>query len=253
MSIINSKTKKIRKDYSVEDLVKKAQEMRAYNMIAITAAGSGHTGGTLSIMDITAALYLKHIKHDPVNPTWEDRDRVIWSVGHKAPALYIALAEAGYFPLEDTVKLRKLWSGLEGHPNRLKLPGIELSAGSLGQGLGVAVGSALNAKLEHKDYRIYSINGDGELDEGSVWEAAMCAAHYKLDNFTAIVDRNRLQIDGPTKEIMCLEDLSAKWQAFGWHTIEIDGHNMSQILSALDDAEKIKDKPTVIIAHTVKG
>ena len=253
MPIINSKTKKIIKDYSIEELVKKAQEMRAYSMIAITAAGSGHTGGTLSIMDIAAALYLKKIKHDPANSTWGDRDRVFWSVGHKAPALYIALAEAGYFPLEDTVKLRKLWSGFEGHPNRLRLPGIELSAGSLGQGLGVAIGCALNAKLEKKDYRIYTILGDGELDEGSVWEAMMCASNYKLDNLTAIVDRNRLQIDGPTKEIMCLENLNAKWQAFGWHTLEIDGHDMSQILSSLNEAEKIKDKPTVIIAHTIKG
>jgi len=253
MSIISSKTGEIRKDYSIEELIQKACEMRAYSMIAITAAGSGHTGGTLSIMDIAAALYLKHIKHDPANPTWEDRDRVFWSVGHKAPALYIALAEAGYFPIEDTVKLRKLWSGFEGHPNRLKPPGIELSAGSLGQGLGVAVGCALNAKVEHKDYRIYSINGDGELDEGSIWEAAMCAAHYKLDNLVVIVDRNRLQIDGPTKEVMSLESLLAKWQAFGWNTIEIDGHNMSQILKSLDDAEETKDRPTVIIAHTIKG
>lgn len=253
MPIIDSKIGKIKRDYTVEELIEKAKEMRAYNMVAITAAGSGHTGGTLSIMDITAALYLKKIRHDPENPDWEDRDRVFWSVGHKAPALYIALAEAGYFPLDGTVKLRKLWSGFEGHPNRLKLPGLELSAGSLGQGLGVAIGCALNAKLEKKDYRVYTILGDGELDEGSVWEAAMCASHFKLDNLVAIVDRNRLQIDGPTKEIMCLEDLSAKWQAFGWHTLEIDGHNMSQILSALDETEKIKDKPTVIIAHTVKG
>ena len=253
MPIINSKTGKAKKDYTVEELIKKAREMRAYSMIAITAAGSGHTGGTLSIMDIAAALYLKKIRHDPENPTWEDRDRVIWSVGHKAPALYIALAEAGYFPLDDTVKLRKLWSGFEGHPNRLKLPGLELSAGSLGQGLGVAIGCALNAKLEKKDYRVYTILGDGELDEGSVWEAAMCASHYKLDNLTAIVDRNELQIDGPTKEIMCLEDLSAKWQAFGWNTLEIDGHDMSRILSSLEEARKTKGKPTVIIAHTVKG
>jgi transketolase len=253
MPIIDSKTKKIRKDYSVEELIEKAKEMRAYNIIAITAAGSGHTGGTLSIMDITVALYLKKIKHDPANPTWEDRDRVIWSVGHKAPAIYIALAEAGYFPLDDTVKLRKLWSGFEGHPNRLKLPGLELSAGSLGQGLGVAIGCALNAKLEKKDYRVYTILGDGELDEGSLWEAMMCASHYKLDNLTAIVDRNNLQIDGPTKEVMSLEPLLSKWQAFGWHTLEIDGHNMSQILSSLDEVEKIKGKPTVIIARTVKG
>jgi len=253
MPIIDSKTKKIRKDYTIEELIQKAREMRAYNMIAITAAGSGHTGGTLSIMDIAAALYLKKIRHDPENPNWEDRDRVFWSVGHKAPALYIALAEAGYFPLADTVKLRKLWSGFEGHPNRFTLPGIELSAGSLGQGLGVALGCALNAKLAKKDYRVYTILGDGELDEGSVWEAAMCASHYRLDNLTAIVDRNNLQIDGPTEEVMSLEFLTSKWQAFGWHTLEIDGHNISQILSALDEAEKIKNKPTVIIAHTVKG
>ena len=253
MSIIDSKTGKIKKDYTIEQLIEKAREMRAYNMIAITAAGSGHTGGTLSIMDIAAALYLKKIKHDPTNPTWEERDRVFWSVGHKAPALYIALAEAGYFSKKETVKLRKLWSGFEGHPNRLKLAGIELSSGSLGQGLGVALGCALNAQLEQKDYRVYTILGDGELDEGSVWEAMMCASHYKLANLTAIVDKNDLQIDGCTKEVMCLEPLLAKWQAFGWHTIEIDGHNMSQILSALDEAEKIKDKPTAIIAHTLKG
>src|SRR4030042_6577850 len=240
MPLIDSKTGKIRKDYTIEQLIEKTREMRAYNMIAITAAGSGHTGGTLSIMDIAAALYLKKMRHDPENPTWEDRDRVFWSVGHKAPALYISLAEAGYFPKDDTVKLRKLWSGFEGHPNRLKLPGIELSAGSLGQGLGVAIGCALNAKLEKKDYRVYTILGDGELDEGSVWEAMMCASHYKLDNLTVIVDRNDLQIDGCTKEVMCLEPLLAKWQAFGWETLEIDGHNMSQIVSALDEAEKIK-------------
>jgi len=253
MPIINSKTGEIKKDYTIEQLIEKAREMRAYNMISITAAGSGHTGGTLSIMDINAALYLKKIKHDPANPTWEDRDRVFWSAGHKAPALYIALAEAGYFPLDDTVKLRKLWSGFEGHPNRLTLPGIELSAGSLGQGLGVAIGCALNAQLEKKDYRVYSILGDGELDEGSLWEAIMCASHYKLDNLTAIVDRNDLQIDGPTKEVMSLEPLLSKWQAFGWNTLEIDGHNMKEILKSLDDAQKTKDKPTVIIAHTVKG
>jgi len=253
MPLIDSKTGKIKKEYTTEQLIEKAREMRAYNMIAITAAGSGHTGGTLSIMDITTALYLKKIKHDPANPAWEERDRVFWSVGHKAPALYVALAEAGYFPLEETVKLRKLWSGFEGHPNRLKLPGIELSSGSLGQGLGVAIGCALNAKLEGKDYRVYSILGDGELDEGSLWEAMMCASHYKLDNLTAIVDKNDLQIDGCTKEVMCLEPLLAKWQAFGWNTIEIDGHDMKEILKALEKAEKVKGQPSVIIAHTLKG
>ncbi len=253
MPIMDSKTGKIKRDYTIEELVEKAREMRAYDMVSLTAAGSGHTGGTLSVMDITAALYLKKIRHDPQNPNWEDRDRVFWSVGHKAPALYVALGEAGYFPVKEAVKLRKLWSGFEGHPHRLRLAGVELSAGSLGQGLGVAVGCALNAKLEGKNYRVYCINGDGELDEGSIWEAIMCAAHYKLDNLVSIVDRNGLQIDGPTEEIMRLESLVDKWRAFGWNTIEIDGHNMKEILAALDEAAKMKGKPTVIIAKTVKG
>jgi transketolase len=253
MPIMDSKTGKIKRDYTIEELVEKAREMRAYSMVSLTAAGSGHTGGTLSVMDIAAALYLKKIRHDPQNPNWEDRDRVFWSTGHKAPALYVALGEAGYFPVKEAVKLRKLWSGFEGHPHRLRLPGVELSAGSLGQGLGVAVGCALNAKLEGKNYRVYSLNGDGELDEGSIWEAIMCAAHYKLDNLVSIVDRNGLQIDGPTEEVMKLESLAAKWGAFGWNTIEIDGHNMKEILDALDEVEKMKGKPAVIIARTVKG
>ncbi len=253
MPIMDSKTGKIKRDYTIEELVEKAREMRAYNMVSLTAAGSGHTGGTLSVMDIAAALYLKKIRHDPQNPNWEDRDRVFWSTGHKAPALYVALGEAGYFPVKEVVKLRKLWSGFEGHPHRLRLAGVELSAGSLGQGLGVAVGCALNAKLEGKNYRVYSLNGDGELDEGSIWEAIMCAAHYKLDNLVSIVDRNGLQIDGSTEEVMKLESLVAKWQAFGWNTIEVDGHNIKEILGALDEAEKVKGKPTVIIAKTVKG
>ena len=169
MSILDSKTNSIVKNYSVKEIIEKAKEMRAYNIAAICAARSGHTGGTLSIMDIAAVLYLKVIRHDPSNPTWDDRDRVFWSVGHKAPALYAALGISGYFPIEDTVKLRKLWSGFEGHPNQFKLPGIELSSGSLGQGLGVSVGSALRAKLDKKDYRVFCIMGDGEQQEGSVW------------------------------------------------------------------------------------
>ncbi len=253
MPIIDSKTGKIKKEYSTKELIEKAKEMRAYNMVAITAAGSGHTGGTLSIMDVAAALYLKHIKHDPANPEWKERDRVIWSVGHKAPAIYVALGMSGYFPVEEVVKLRKLWSGFEGHPNRFKVPGIELSSGSLGQGLGVAVGCALNARLEKKDYKTYCILGDGELNEGSVWEAVMSAAHYQLDNLIAIVDRNQLQIDGPTEEVMKLENLAEKWQSFGWHVLEMDGHNMSEILSTLEKASQIKGQPIVIIAHTTKG
>jgi len=253
MPIIDSKTGKIKKEYAVAELIDKAKEMRAYNMIALTAAGSGHTGGTLSIMDIAAALYLKHIKHDPANPQWPERDRVFWSAGHKAPAIYVSLGIAGYYPIDEVVKLRKLWSGFEGHPNRFKVPGMELSSGSLGQGLGVAVGCALNAKLEKKDYKTYCILGDGELNEGSVWEAVMSASNYQLDNLIAIIDRNKLQIDGPTEEIMKLENLSEKWQSFGWHVLEVDGHDMHKILDTLKKASHIKEKPIVIIAHTTKG
>jgi len=253
MPVIDSKTGKIKEEFTIEELIEKAKEMRAYNMIALTAAGSGHTGGTLSIMDITAALYLKHIKHDPANPQWPERDRVFWSAGHKAPAIYVALGVAGYYSVEEVVKLRKLWSGFEGHPNRLKVPGMELSSGSLGQGLGVAVGCALNAKLEKKNYRTYCILGDGELNEGSVWESVMSAANYQLDNLIAIIDRNRLQIDGSTEEVMKLEDLAEKWQSFGWHVLEVDGHNMSEILDTLEKASRIKEKPIVILAHTIKG
>lgn len=253
MPIIDSKTGKIKKNYSLEELSEKSKEMRAYNMVALSAAGSGHTGGTLSVMDIAAVLYLKHIRHDPNHPEWQDRDRVFWSAGHKAPAIYVALGISGYFPIDEVVKLRKLWSGFEGHPNRFKVPGIELSSGSLGQGLGVAVGCALNARLERKDYKVYCILGDGELNEGSVWESIMSAAHYRLDNLIAIVDRNRLQIDGPTEEVMALGNLAKKWQSFGWNALEMDGHHIEEIVTTLEKASQFKGKPTVIIAHTIKG
>ena len=253
MPIIDSKTKKIVKDYSLDELVEKAKEMRAYNMVSLCASGSGHTGGTLSIMDITAALYLKIINHDPSNPKWDDRDRVFWSVGHKAPALYVALGITGYFPVEETVKLRKLWSGFEGHPNQFKLPGLELSSGSLGQGLGVAVGSALRAKLDKKDYRVFCIMGDGEQQEGSVWEAAMSAGHYHLDNLVGIIDLNGLQIDGRTEQVMNVEPLEDKYRAFGWEVIHADGNNIEQLIETFTRAEKVKNKPVLILAHTVKG
>lgn len=253
MSIVDSKTNKIVKDYTVKEIVEKAKEMRAYNMAAICAARSGHTGGTLSIMDIAAVLYLKVIRHDPSNPKWDDRDRVFWSVGHKAPALYAALGITGYFPMEDTVKLRKLWSGFEGHPNQFKLPGIELSSGSLGQGLGVSVGSALRAKLDKKDYRVFCIMGDGEQQEGSVWEAAMSAGHYKLDNLVGIVDVNGLQIDGKTSAVMTVEPLEDKYKSFGWEVIKTDGNDVEKLIETFRIAEKVKDKPVVILAQTIKG
>jgi len=253
MPIIDSKTLKIVRDYSSEELVQKAKEMRVYNLISLCASGSGHTGGTLSIMDITAVLYLKVIRHDPANPKWDDRDRVFWSVGHKAPALYVALGMAGYFPIEETVKLRKLWSGFEGHPNQFKLPGLELSSGSLGQGLGVAVGSALRAKLDKKDYRVFCIMGDGEQQEGSIWEAVMSAGHYELDNLVGIIDLNGLQIDGKTEAVMNVEPLEDKYRSFGWEVIHTDGNDIEKLIAVFNQAEQIKNKPVIILAHTIKG
>ncbi|HUX56930.1 MAG TPA: transketolase [Bacteroidales bacterium] len=253
MPIINSKTLKVVKDYSVEELIQKAKEMRVYNMVSLSAAGSGHTGGTLSIMDVAAVLYLKVINHDPANPKWDDRDRVFWSVGHKAPALYVALGMAGYYPIEDTVKLRKLWSGFDGHPNQFKLPGLELSSGSLGQGFGVAIGSALRAKLDKKDYRVFCIMGDGEQQEGSIWEGVMSAGHYHLDNLVGIIDLNGLQIDGKTEAVMNIEPIEDKYRAFGWGVIHTDGNDIKKLIETFTLAEKVKNKPVVILAHTVKG
>ena len=253
MPLMDSIKNTISKSYTLDELEEIAKKMRSYSMIAITAANSGHTGGTMSIIDITTALYFAHINHDPSNPSWEDRDRVFWSVGHKAPALYAALGLAGYFDPGESVKLRRLESGFEGHPNRFKLPGIEASSGSLGQGLGIAVGSALRAKLEGLGYRVFCIMGDGEMDEGSIWEAAMSASHYRLDNICAIIDRNNLQIDGATSEVMEIEPLAAKWESFGWAVLECDGHDIKEILETLQKAATLEDKPVVIIANTVKG
>ena len=253
MAILNSKTGQIRKNFSQKQLAEAANYMRGINLVSIFLAGSGHPGGTLSIMDITAALYLKIANLDPKNPDWEDRDRIIFSAGHKAPALYIGLAMAGYFPIEEVATLRKFDSPFQGHPHWLKLKGVEMSTGSLGQGLGVGVGMALRGKLDKKDYRVYVITGDGEWDEGSMWEAAMSASHYKLDNLIVIIDRNFLQIDGNTEEVMKLENFEKKLTAFGFEVMTIDGHNMKQIVGALEKAKKVKGKPVAIIAKTIKG
>ncbi|MDD5163960.1 MAG: transketolase [Candidatus ainarchaeum sp.] len=253
MPIMDSKKGKIVKEYSIEELKKQAAEMRAWNLASLCAAGSGHSGGTLSIMDITAALYLKIINHDPKNPDWDERDRVIWSTGHKAPALYTGLAFSGYFGKKECLKLRKLWGSFEGHPNRLKLKGVEASSGSLGQGLSIAVGSAIRAKADKKNYRVFCIMGDGEQQEGQVWEAALEAAHFKLDNLIGIIDENQLQIDGFVKDIMNVFPLADKYRAFGWHVIETDGHDMAQIVDAFKKAFSLKEKPIMIIAKTVKG
>jgi len=239
---------------NIEELKQKAKEIRIDVIRSIYAAGSGHTGGSLGMADVFTALYFDILNHKTHNPKWEDRDRLVLSIGHIAPLHYTALAHAGYFPKEELLSLRKLGSRLQGHPGRDHgLPGLELSAGSLGQGLSVAVGMALAAKHDKKDWRVYSIHGDGELQEGSIWEAAMSAAHYKLDNLIALVDRNKVQIDGDTETVMQLEPLRQKWESFGWQVIECDGNNMESILEAYNVAKQTIGKPSVIIAHTKMG
>lgn len=251
--VTNSEKEKNLKDPEILLLIEKTKLLRSYIMAAITAAGSGHTGGCLSVAEIAAVLYFKILKHDPKKPDWQKRDRVFWSAGHKAPALYAVLGLSGYFDVDEMVTLRKPGSPFEGHPNANKLAGIEASTGSLGQGLGIAVGSALSARLKRSDYCVYCILGDGELDEGSVWEAAMSAAHYSLDNIIAVVDRNRLQIDGHTKDVMEIEPLAKKWKAFGWEVFECNGHDIEELVSTFSKAKAVKGRPAVIIAHTIKG
>jgi transketolase len=253
MPIIDSKTGKIRKNYSLEELVEAANLMRGYDMISLCAAGSGHAGGTMSIMDVTAALYLHVATHDPKDPFWDGRDRIIWSTGHKAPSLYLGLGMSGYFDVEEVVKLRKLYSPFQGHPHWLKLPGVEASTGSLGQGLSIAVGIALAGKLDSKNYHVFALTGDGEHQEGQIWEAIMEAGNFKLDNLTNVLDKNRLQIDGWVKDVMDIDPIVDKYKAFKWNVIEINGHDMKQILDAFEQARAYKGKPTVIIADTIKG
>ena len=231
-----------------------AKEIRIDVLKSISAAGSGHTGGSLSSADIFTALYFYIMNHKPENPNWAERDKLVLSIGHIAPLLYASLAHAGYFPKNELLSLRKLGSRLQGHPGKDHgLPGIELSAGSLGQGLSVAVGMALANKIDKKDSCIFCINGDGELQEGSIWEAAMSASHHKLDNLIGIVDRNFLQIDGKTEDVMKIEPLVEKWKSFGWEVFECDGHSFPEIIDSIEKAKQIKDKPSVIIANTVMG
>src|SRR5271169_6226772 len=255
MPIVDSPSHKIVREFSIEELEQAALLMRGYDLVALCAAGSGHSGGTLSMMEIVAALYLKIANHDPNHPDWKQRDRVIWSGGHKAPALYLGLGFAGYFPIEDIVTLRKLYSPFQGHPHRLKLPGVEVSSGSLGQGLSIAVGMAIAGKLDNDDHTVFCIMGDGEQQEGNIWEAAMEASHFKLDNLVGIIDRNRLQIDGWVKDVMNIEPLEERYRSFGWEVLVVDGHDLPQVVDALQIAKGIPvaGKPTVIIANTVKG
>lgn len=237
----------------MEECSKIATKIRKHVIEGVYHAASGHPGGSLSIADILAVLYFEEMRVDPSHPKDPDRDRFVLSKGHCAPALYGALAERGFFPVEDIKTLRRIDSYLQGHPDMKGVPGVDMSTGSLGQGVCAANGMAYAAKLDGRDYRVYTILGDGELEEGQVWEAAMFAAHYKLDNVCAFVDLNGLQIDGKVEEVMSPYPVDEKFQAFGWHVIVIDAHDYSQIRSALTEAKTVKGKPTVIIAKSVKG
>ncbi len=250
MNLTTGEKKKIRDIKALEEI---ARNVRINILRMLTRAGSGHTGGSLSAADVAVAIYFSKMNYNPEDPFYKDRDRFILSKGHAAPLLYAIMAEAGYFPLETLDNLRQIESPLQGHPCCKSLPGVEVSTGSLGQGLSVANGMALGLRLDRNPARVYCILGDGELQEGQVWEAVMTSAHYKLDNICAVVDNNGLQIDGYVRDVMNIEPVRDKWLSFGWHVIEIDGHNMQEILNALDEAEEIKGKPSVIIAHTIKG
>ncbi|HNQ22178.1 MAG TPA: transketolase [Phycisphaerae bacterium] len=253
MPIVDSQTGAVARTYTPPQLDDAARQMRAWNLLCLHAAGSGHAGGTLSVMDIAAVLYLHVARHDPRNPNWDDRDRIFWSAGHKAPALYVALAFAGYLDKHDCLRLRKYQGGFEGHPNRLDTPGVEVSSGSLGQGLSIAVGCALRAKLDAKDYRVFCLMGDGEHQEGQIWEAAMAAGHYRLDHLIGIIDANHLQIDGQVETVMNVFPLADKYRAFGWRVLEVNGHDVHQLCAAFEQARQPAGQPTVMIAETVKG
>lgn len=237
----------------IDKLTEIAKTIRRDIIKMTTEVNSGHPGGSLSATDIIAVLYFKAMRHNPKNPAWPDRDRFILSKGHAAPALYSALARSGYFPEEQLLTLRKFGSPLQGHPEMGKLHGVEASTGSLGQGLSIASGIALAGKIDNKNYHTYVMIGDGESEEGQIWEAAMSSAYYRLDNLTAFIDYNSIQLDGWVKDVMELEPIVDKWKGFGWHVIEIDGHNLLQIIKAIDEAKATKGKPTVIVARTVKG
>lgn len=235
------------------ELEETALDLRRLIIDMIYEAGSGHPGGSLGIIDVLTCLYYEQMRHDPQNPKWEKRDRVIMSKGHCCPALYAVLAKTGYFPVDELKTLRKINSRLQGHPDIRKTPGVEFNGGSEGQGLSGAVGMALAGKIDGSKHRIYCIIGDGENQCGQIWEAAMAASHYRLDNLVGVLDRNGLQIDGPTEEIMSVEPAAERWRAFGWNVLEIDGHNYEEILGALEKAQRVTGKPTMIIAHTIKG
>ncbi|MGI6405732.1 MAG: transketolase [Syntrophaceticus sp.] len=240
-------------EQAIRDLKVKAQQIRKDIVRMLAEAGSGHPGGSLSSVEIVTALFFHVLRLKPEDPNWPDRDRFILSKGHAAPLLYAALAERGFFPREELLTLRKLGTRLQGHPAKEQLPGVEASTGSLGQGLSMGLGTALAAKLDQRDYRVYVLLGDGECEEGQVWEAAMAAAHYKADNLTAVLDYNGLQIDGPIEEVMSPLPFPDKWRAFGWAVRQVDGHDIPELIDALNWAAGVKGQPSIIIAKTVKG
>lgn len=237
----------------IQELKSMSKVIRKDIVTMLTESASGHPGGSLSIADIVTILYFDEMNIDPKNPKDQNRDRFVLSKGHAAPVLYSALARRGYFDPAELTTLRKFGSNLQGHPNMNDLPGIDMSTGSLGQGISAAVGMALAGKLDNKDYRVFTILGDGELEEGQVWEAAMSAAHYKLDNLTAFIDFNGLQIDGDITKVMNPSPIDKKFEAFGWNVLVIDGHDIGEILNAIEKAKNCKGKPTVVICNTIKG
>jgi transketolase len=237
----------------VKKLESLANTIRVDILKMLNQASSGHTGGSLSTVEIIVSLYFHKMRHNPKDPTWPNRDRFVLSKGHGAPALYTVLARSGYFDLSELMNLRKLGSILQGHPDMKVTPGIDISTGSLGQGLSIANGMALALKLEKRPSRVYVLMGDGENQEGQIWEAAMAASHYNLDNVCGIIDHNGLQIDGPVNEIMKIEPIADKWACFGWEVFRVNGHDFQEIISALDKAETVKNKPSLIVARTIKG
>jgi transketolase len=237
-----------------KELELKANGIRQDIIQMLITAGSGHTAGPLGMADVLTALYFEVLKHDPAKPEWDERDRLVLSNGHIVPVLYATMAEAGYLQKSELKTLRSFGSRLQGHPERLRLPGLETTSGPLGSGLSQAVGMAIGLRMDQrKGQRVYCLTGDGELNEGNIWEAIMLAGKQRLSNLTVIIDRNNIQIDGPTEDVMPLEPLAMKWQAFNWHVIEIDGHNMEEIIAACDQSKAVYERPTCIIAHTIPG
>jgi transketolase len=240
-------------DVDILRIEERAAAIRRTIIEMLVAAGSGHTAGPLGMADIFAALYFNILNHEPHNPEWQERDRLILSNGHIAPVRYAAMAHAGYFPVEECLTLRKFGSRLQGHPERLRLPGLETTSGPLGEGLGQAAGIAYGARMDDKKFRVYCCMSDGEHDAGNTWESIMFAGANRLSNLTVIIDRNNIQINGMTEQVMPLEGLRAKYEAFNWHVLEVDGHNVAAVISTVNQAKAIYEKPTCIIAHTIPG